>query len=248
MGVPAYRFGEGGFGAQFPCQISFCGDMDITGFRRPASYFREIVFGLRKAPYITVQDPAHYGEHLIKTPWVISDSQSSWSWKGFEGKPIVVEVYAAGTEVELLLNGVSLGRKACGEKSGYITLFETIYTAGTLTAVAYDGDVELDRMELISSGEVAGIAMETDCVGELQYVNITLCDSAGNVVTDCDTELTVEVEGAALLGFGSGDPKPAYNYTGNTTRTFRGRAMAIVRGAGTVTVRCDTCSATLNVN
>ena len=58
----------------------------------------------------------------------------------------------------------------------------------------------------------------------------------------------VEVEGAALLGFGSGDPKPAYNYTGNTTRTFRGRAMAIVRGEGTVTVRCDMCSAVLSVN
>ena len=248
VGVPAYRFGEGGFGAQFPCQISFCGDMDITGFRRPASYFREIVFGLRKAPYITVQDPAHYGEHLIKTPWVISDSQSSWSWKGFEGKNIVVEIYAAGTEVELLLNGTSLGRKACGEKSGYITLFETTYTAGTLMAVAYDGDVELGRMELLSSGEVASMAMEADRVGELRYVNITLCDGAGNVVTDRDMDVTVEVEGAALLGFGSGDPKPAYNYIGNLTRTFRGRAMAIVRGEGTVTVRCDKCSATLNVN
>ena len=103
-------------------------------------------------------------------------------------------------------------------------------------------------MELLSSGEVASIAMETNCVGELQYVNITLCDSAGNVVTDRDMDVTVEVEGAALLGFGSGDPKPAYNYTGNITRTFRGRAMAIVRGAGTVTVRCDTCSAVLSVN
>jgi len=58
----------------------------------------------------------------------------------------------------------------------------------------------------------------------------------------------VEVEGAALLGFGSGDPKPVYNYIGNITRTFRGRAMAIVRGEGTVCVSCDKCSATLSVN
>lgn len=248
VGIPAYRFGEGGFGAQFPCQLAFCGDIDITGFRRPASYFREIVFGLRKAPYITVQDPAHYGERLIKTPWVISDSQSSWSWKGFEGKPIVVEIYAAGTEVELLLNGKSLGRKPCGEASGYITLFDIAYQAGTLTAVAYDGDVELGRMELVSAGEVASIAVETDRVGELKYVNITLCDDEGNVVTDCDTELAVEVSGAVLLGFGSGDPKPVHNYIGSITRTFRGRALAIVRGEGTVSVRSDKCSATLNVN
>ena len=47
VGVPAYQFGEGGFGAGFPCQLAYCGDIDITGYRRPASYYREIVFGLR---------------------------------------------------------------------------------------------------------------------------------------------------------------------------------------------------------
>ena len=41
------------------------------GFRRPASYFREVVFGLRKDPYITVQNPHKFGQHLIKTPWGI---------------------------------------------------------------------------------------------------------------------------------------------------------------------------------
>ena len=249
VGVPAYHFGEGGFGAQFPCQLSFCGDIDITGFRRPASYLREIVFGLRNAPYITVQDPAHYGEHLIKTPWVISDSQSSWTWKGFEGKPIVVEVYAAGTEVELLLNGVSLGRKPCGEASGYIALFETTYRAGTLTAVAYDGGVELGRMELVSAGEVASIALEAEkSVGELTYVNITLCDEQGRVVTDEDTEITVTVADGALAGFGSGDPKPKHNYLESTTRTFRGRALAIIRGGESITATCEKYRSTITVN
>ena len=37
VGVPAYSWGEGGFGAQFPCQLAYCGDIDITGVRRPLS-------------------------------------------------------------------------------------------------------------------------------------------------------------------------------------------------------------------
>ena len=61
VGIPAYRAGEGGFGAKFPCQLAYVGDFDITGFRRPASYFRQIAAGLRSAPYIAVQNPHHYG-------------------------------------------------------------------------------------------------------------------------------------------------------------------------------------------
>lgn len=97
VGIPAYNWGEGGFGARFPCQLAYCGDIDITGVRRPLSYYREIVFGLREKPYIAVQKPEHYGKKLIKTPWVLSDSIRSWTWPGFEGHPIVVEVYAPAT-------------------------------------------------------------------------------------------------------------------------------------------------------
>ena len=96
----------------FPCQLAYSGDIDITGFRRPASYFREVVFGLRKDPYITVQNPHKFGQHLIKTPWVISDSVSTWNWSGSEGNPAIVEIYSPGEEVELFVNGVSQGKKA----------------------------------------------------------------------------------------------------------------------------------------
>ena len=230
VGIPAYRFGEGGFGAKFPCQLAYCGDIDITGFRRPASYFREIVFGLRSNPYISVQDPAHYGETLIKTPWVISDSHSTWSWGGFEGKPIIVEIYSAGTEVELFQDNVSLGRKPAGEAVGFITTFETTYKSGKLMAITYDGDKEIGRAELVSSGFISSIALDVEegC-GDLIYVNISLLDKDGHTVTDSDTELTVEVTGGILAGFGSGDPKPAHNYIESVTDTFRGRALAILK-------------------
>lgn len=111
VGIPAYNWGEGGFGARFPCQLAYCGDIDITGVRRPLSYYREIVFGLREKPYIAVQKPEHYGKKLIKTPWVLSDSLRSWTWPGFEGHPIVVEVYAPGDEVALYLNDQLIEKK-----------------------------------------------------------------------------------------------------------------------------------------
>ncbi len=243
VGIPAYHFGEGGFGAQFPCQLAYCGDIDITGFRRGASYLRQIVFGLRKEPYITVQDPAHYGEHLIKTPWVISDSHSQWTWHGFEGKPIVVEIYAPGTEVELIQDGVSLGRKVCSEATGFITCFETVYRPGTLLAVAYDGETELGRTELNSAGEAAQLSLTCENAEDaLLYVHLDLLDAAGRLVGDADAEVHITVSNGMLAGFGSGDPKPQHNYTESVTKTFHGRALAILRrdsGAVTVTARTD---------
>ena len=145
VGIPAYKWGEGGFGAGFPAQLAYPGDFDITGFRRPASYYREAVFGLRKKPYIAVQNPTHYEEFLIKTPWVISDSTANWNWNGMEGKPAIVEVYAQGDEVELFLNETSLGKKPAGKEAGFRTLFETTYEPGTLVAVSYENGQEIGR-------------------------------------------------------------------------------------------------------
>ena len=226
VGVPAYRFGEGGFGAQYPCQLAYCGDLDLTGFRRPLSYYREIVFGLRKAPYIAVQDPHHYGEKLIKTPWVMSDTVSSWSWTGCEGKPVVIEVYSDADEVELFVNGNSLGRK---QPEACRALFETAYEQGEVCALAYRGGEKCEETALKTAGEAEPV-MTVDYTGEeLLYVNVEMKDSSGTVATDRDEELSVSVEGAELLGFGSGDPKPLLNYNEGKAHTWKGRAQLILK-------------------
>lgn len=244
IGIPGYRPGEGGFGAALPCRLAYCGDIDITGFRRPASYFREIVFGLRQDPYITVQDPAHYGEPVIKTSWVISDSCASWSWPGFEGKPAVVEVYSPGTEVELLLDGESLGKKPCGPGHNFTACFELPYQPGTLTAVARDGEAELGRTELATAGAAVRLEAVPEPGGEeLVYVDLTLRDENGLAAGVGDVELRVSVSGPGeLAGLGSGSPRPAHSFAGDVARTFRGRALAILRrtGDGEIALRAET--------
>ena len=227
VGIPAYAFGEGGFGAQFPCQLAYTGDIDVTGFRRPASYYREIVFGLRKMPYIAVQDPARYGQQLIKTPWVLSDSVSSWTWRGYEGKPVVAEVYAPGDEAELLLNGASLGRLPLRD---HLARFELRYEPGVLEAVSYEKGAALGRFALSTADKATrGLHIDQEEGAALLYAPITLRDGAGVVFADERLTLTCELEGdARLLGFGSGDPKPGYNYTGRVTDTWNGRALAVL--------------------
>lgn len=250
VGIPAYKWGEGGFGAAFPAQLAYPGDFDITGFRRPASYYREAVFGLRKKPYIAVQNPTHYGEFLIKTPWVISDAASSWNWDGMEGKPTIVEVYAQGDEVELLLNGTSLGKKAAGKEAGFRTLFETTYEPGILTAISYENGHEIGRNELATAGCERTLCVEKEeYVGlknakqELVYVQVEMRDQNGVLVADDNQKITLSVDGEVeVLGFGSGNPKPNYNFNEGVTELFGGRAQIIVKkpeGKVTLTVTAE---------
>lgn len=232
VGVPAYNWGEGGFGAGFPCQLAYSGDIDITGFRRPASYFREIVFGIRKDPYITVQNPYQYGKHLIKTPWVISHSMSSWTYEECEGKPVIVEIYAPGDEVELFCNGKSLGKQKAGEEVGFISYFETKYQPGTLKAVSYENGKVIGTMELATAKREQTLKLfaEESRTGELIYIDITSEDENGVVRADNEGKITAQVSGGAVIaGFGSGNPKPAYNYITEETELFAGRALLVLR-------------------
>ncbi len=234
VGIPAYNWGEGGFGAQYPARLAYTGDIDINGNRRPLSYYREIVFGLRKAPYIAVQDPAHYGENLIKTPWVMSNAFSSWTYEGYENKPVVIEVYSSGNEVELFCNDKSLGRRNITEDDKCRILFETIYQPGELKAVSYDecgnaiGEYKLDTA-MGKPRLVANFDENTVEDSKLVFVNLEIQDSNGNVFTNLKRTITVSLEGdAKLLALGSANPKSQDDYIGVNTATFNGSALAII--------------------
>lgn len=242
VGIPAYKWGEGGFGAHFPAKHAYTGDIDITGFRRPLSYYREIVFGLRKAPYIAVQNPAHYGENLIKTPWVMSDAISSWTYDGYENKPVVVEVYANGDEVELFLNDESLGKKAVSESDNCRVIFETKYAEGTLKAVSYKENRVLGEyvLKTVENEKIhASFDTNVPVESELVYINVAIGADGDQVNTAKEYQLTAELEGdGQLLGIGSGDPKAQNSYLGNTTQTWNGRALIVVRkGSGKTVVK-----------
>lgn len=233
LGIPAYEFGEGGFGAQFPCQLAYCGDFDITGFRRPLSYFHELIYGLRTDPCIAVRRPDKYGCHVMKTPWVLSDSKSCWTYPGQEDKPVVVEVYAAGDEVELFQDGKSLGRKPAGESAGYYVLFETTYQPGTLEAVSYVGDEVIGKSVLTTADGECHLVAEAEAPGTqdgLIYINIAKLAANGVVAAHADEALALSADDdVRVMGFGSGNPKPTHNYNGIETKTFNGRALLVVQ-------------------
>lgn len=256
IGRVSYGESDGWAGASgaYPWLLAYCGDIDIIGDRRPASYYREIVFDLRNQPYIAVQKPEHYGEKANLTPWSWSDSISSWSFEGYEGKPVKVEVYSEAEEVELIINGRAVGRAGTGEKNTFKAVFDTVFEPGEIAAVAYTDGKETGRTSLMSAGSGVNLKVEADRTQitadhkDLTYVTISIVDENGIVKPFSDRKVKVKVEGAGILqGLGSANPKSEESFTASEHSTFHGRALAVIRPTGSgsirVTVEAEGCTA-----
>lgn len=224
----------------YPWQLAWCGDLDITGFRRPVSYYREIVFGLRTAPYIAVQRPVP--GVAVAGPWSWTDSLASWTWDAPLGTPLTVEVYTAADSVELLLDGVPLGTATADR---YRATFTVPWAPGVLEAVAGG-----ERFALSTAVGDASLVVEADRAGiratddDLAFVTVEVRDAAGTVDPRREVPVTVTVDGpGVLLGLGSARPDTTESYLASTFSTFEGRVLAVVRptgpGAITVTATAD---------
>ncbi len=229
IGIPAYGFGQGGFTAQFPCQLAYCGDFDLIGNRRPASFLKEVVYGIRKDPYITIINPHKNPSKLMGTPWLISDSIPTWTWNLEPETMVTVEIYAPGDQVEILVNGKSYGRHAAGPEVDYITRLEVPYEEGEITAIAYMNGDQIGSYNLNSHKEASHLELETEAIDNKVFAMVSIRDHQGQLVLNDDMDITLNLgEKVRLLGFGSGDPKPDYGYQGCITKTFLGQAMFVV--------------------
>lgn len=231
-----YYDGRHGFMPNWPISVAYMGDSDIIGYRRPMSYYREIVFGLRKRPYIAVERVNHYGETPNKSAWMWKDEISSWTWKGYEEKPAVVNVYSNADEVELFQDGISLGRKLVSEETNYFASFETTYRPGKLEAVCYRAGVEDGRDELMTADEAVELCVQADKTmlsadgSDLSYLTICLKDKAGTINLQEKRAVTVSVEGMGMLqGFGSANPETENHYDNTTWETYDGYLLAVIR-------------------
>ena len=232
--------GNTSFYADYPWKLANVGDFNIIGARRPQSYYREIVFGQRTAPYIAVQRPQHYGEEACSTTWSWSDSVAGWAWEGYEDQPVIVEVYADADEVSLVCNGEEIGNQPCNEEQRYKTMFTTVYRPGTLTAIAIKDGKEIGwhSLHTASGDTILRITPDTKELpsenDSLFYFMIELVDRNGIVFHDRKESLTMEVEGCGdLIGFGNADPSALEGFTDCHQATFDGQALAVVRPVST---------------
>ena len=224
--------GAANFSSVYPERTASIGDLDLLGGRRPISYLREIVYGLRKAPYLAVLRMEHNGQTSSKTPWMFKDNLASWTWPGFEGQTASVDVYSASEEVELFLNGASLGRRTVVD---FTATYSVPYAPGELKAVGYTGGV-CDGEFTLRTAQDAQLTLTADrktlqANGEdAAFVMIQFVDANGTADLHAKHTLKVELEGAGILeAVGSANPCSEERYDTPESETFDGCCMAVIR-------------------
>ena len=250
------RPGEHWFDGGFPeWHGAYCGDVDITGWRKPISHYREMLWHNNTPLYMAVKEPDGYHGKILETSWSVWPTWESWTWPGWDGKPVEVEVYTRQPEVKLYLDDQLIGTKQVSRDTEFKAVFSVPYKAGTLRAEAGGESVILK-----TAGEPARLRLTPDRTTmtadgqSLTFITVEVVDKQGTPVPEAAISCEAIVKGAGtLLAFASADLKDREIKTSPRATTFKGRAIIVVRsthkkGKVQVSVKSSLPVATTSIN
>ena len=235
---------------QYPWHGAYCGDIDITGWRKPISHYRDLLYNADKKLHLAVKEPNGYYGEIKETQWSVWPTWESWNWPGHKGKTIEVEIYSRYPRVQLFLNGNLMGEPETSREQQFKAVYALNYEEGTLRAVGLDeaGNVQEERI-LSTAGKPAKIRLTADkrqmkADGQdLIYVIAEVLDKEGRVMPIADNRLQFSIKGAGVIeATGSADLKDSESYSKASRKAWKGRAVAVVRSIG------KTGKITLNVS
>ncbi|MBZ5626986.1 MAG: DUF4982 domain-containing protein, partial [Acidobacteriia bacterium] len=232
IGEPTPYFnGRGANETDWPARSSYFGMVDLAGFPKDRYYLYQSVW--------TKQPMVHVLPH--------------WNWQGREGQNIPVMVYSNGGEIELFLNGKSLGRKKRFSEpvvlpvgpnvsqdrkyaSKYRLMWQVPYQPGTLKAVAYQDGKQVAVDEVHTAGAPARIKLIADRAtiqadGEdLSFVTVRIEDKDGNLCPMADNLVRFNVTGAgSIRAVDNGNAATTEPFNADHRKAFSGMALVIVR-------------------
>ena len=134
-----------------------------------------------------------------------------WNWAGREGQEIDVRAYSNGEEVELFLNGQSLGRQPMPRVSEL--KWKVKYAPGTLSAKAYRGGrvVAETKVETTTAPVVVRLTPDRASINadgeDLSIITVAITDAQGRIVPTAGNKVAFALTGPGrIIGVGNGDP------------------------------------------
>ena len=223
----------------YPWSLAYCGDIDICGWRRPQSYYREVLWEKDKLALFVKPPVPSFPINTEKqswSKWEWYDAVADWNWKGYEQKPLQVSVYSSCEEVELLLNGKSLGRKKTDRSTEFMAKWDVPYQSGELKAVGYRDGKVIKSDILRTAGTATAIKLTADKTklaadGEdLSYVTVELTDSKGLLNPKAENLVKFSLTGeGTIVGVGNANPVSLESYQSPQRKAWRGKCLVIVK-------------------
>lgn len=190
------------------------------------------------------------GESKMWNDQIVGQKVISSHWNRQEGEKYNLYTYTNADEVELLINGKSIGVQQNStdvRKRNTIYWKDVPYVSGKITAIARKGEKEVARHELETTEKAVALKIETENSNwkadgmDLQYIRVYAVDSKGRKVPTATGEVTFDVNGTAtIIAVDNGDHLSDDLFAGNKKVLYKGFAMAILRSAqkaGTVKLK-----------
>lgn len=228
--------GEHYQGKLFPWHAAYCGDIDLIGWRKPVSHYRSMLYNENEKLYMAVREPNPDSGKIKTTGWAVWPTWESWTWPGYEGKIIQVEVYSKYPLVRLYLNKKLIGEQATTIEQQFKAVFDVPYVPGILSVVGVSKNKESETKILETSGNADKIKLIPDRKKisadgqDLSFITIEVTDKDGKLQPNAQNQLQFSISGPGLIaGVDNADIKDLDPYSGTSRKAWHGRALVVIR-------------------
>ena len=226
----------------YPWNLAYCGDIDICGWKRPQSYYRDALWKPDQLSiFVTPPTPSFELNPNIEpwSKWQWHDVVADWNWSGYENKPLAVTVYSSCDEVELFINNHSLGKKITNRSTQFLGHWDVPFQSGNLKAIGYRNKKKVNEAELRTASSVNNIQLHADRTelkanGEdLSYITVSLNDQSGIRNPKAENLVKFEIEGpGTIVGVGNANPVSLESYQQPQRKAWQGRCMFVIKSSG----------------
>jgi len=195
----------------WPARSSYFGIIDLAGFPKDVYWFYQSEW--------TDKDVLHVFPH--------------WNWN--PGQTVDVWAFTNCDEVELFLNGSSLGRQS-RSRDDFNLVWKVPFEEGTLLGVGYRNGSEIMRSEIRTAGEAAALKLSPDRAeimadgSDLSFITVTVADKDGNTLPHAANMINFSVEGpGTIAGVDNGSQTSMEPFKADYRKAFNGKCLVVVK-------------------
>ncbi len=223
----------------YPWNLAFCGDIDICGWKRPQSFYRDALWKENQLSIFVKAPKPSFPVNPKRENWSIwnwHDVLADWNWKGYGDSIFEVNIYSSCEEVELFLNNKSLGKKATNRSTKFMAVWNVPYVAGELKTIGYSNSKRVTTAILQTANDPVQIKLSADRrkinadAEDLSYITIELTDEKGVRNPKAENLIHFKIEGpGTIAGVGNANPISLESCQQPQRKAWQGRCMVIIR-------------------
>ncbi|WP_207534389.1 glycoside hydrolase family 2 TIM barrel-domain containing protein [Desertivirga arenae] len=211
------------------------GIVDWCDFWKPISYYIQSLYSESPMVKIAVFDAKHTDARVWNDVFMNTLKMSgSWNWQ--PGQKLTLYTFTTGDEVELFVNGTSLGVKKLKDFAKNKIIWELDFQPGSIKAIARKDGKDIAVDEIKTAGEANRIVLKTDSTKilsnglDLAYIEVNVLDKNGVLVPDAANNIQFKVEGPAdIAGVANGNRMSDEFFVAKMRKVHEGKCLLVLR-------------------